>query len=286
MNTSGEVSTSLIPLIFSMGRSNLRPGNHVWVKLSRGSLRIMPDPKLEEVFKISGVPNITFVEPSGFTALKVALRTPGRGLVVEGPSGIGKSTAVAKALLAIGGEDNSVRLSARIPEDVEYISMLPEIKDFGLVVIDDFHRLPENLRQNLADLLKVLADSDSATRKLVIIGINSAGDSLIADAPDLANRIETIKFETEQSKQIASMVNLGESALNISIASKDQIVTAAQGSFYIAQLLCYELCLTSDVTEAQSTTRLIDTSFTGVSRKVLDRHPLCQPLVRQSALAN
>jgi len=48
--------------------------------------------RVEDVFKISGVPTHTFVKPSGFNRLQVALRTPGRGVIVEGPSGIGKST--------------------------------------------------------------------------------------------------------------------------------------------------------------------------------------------------
>lgn len=53
---------------------------------------------LEEVFKMNGLPTVTFVPPSEYQALLVALRTPGRGIVVEGPSGIGKTTAVSKAL--------------------------------------------------------------------------------------------------------------------------------------------------------------------------------------------
>ena len=58
--------------------------------------------RIEDVFKVTGVPTYTFVRPSEYNHLQVALRTPGRGVVVEGPSGIGKSTAVAKALEDIG----------------------------------------------------------------------------------------------------------------------------------------------------------------------------------------
>lgn len=37
----------------------------------------MADPKLEEVFKVSGLPTHTFVKPVEYTKLIVALRTPG-----------------------------------------------------------------------------------------------------------------------------------------------------------------------------------------------------------------
>ena len=52
---------------------------------------------LFEVFKPSGIPTITFVQPPRFSALKLSLAQPGRGLVVEGPSGIGKTTALKRA---------------------------------------------------------------------------------------------------------------------------------------------------------------------------------------------
>jgi flagellar biosynthesis GTPase FlhF len=53
---------------------------------------------LEEVFTLSGIPTVTFVEPSRFQEIKVSLRTPGRCMVIEGPSGIGKTTTVTKAI--------------------------------------------------------------------------------------------------------------------------------------------------------------------------------------------
>ena len=62
----------------------------------------MPAPYLEEVFKTNGVPTHTFVEPVEYRDLLLNLRTPGRGLVIEGPSGIGKTTAVETALKQLG----------------------------------------------------------------------------------------------------------------------------------------------------------------------------------------
>lgn len=81
--------------------------------------------RVQDVFKVSGVPTYTFVRPSAFTRLRVALDTPGRGVVIEGPSGIGKSTAVSKVLEDLGVGDKVTMLSARDVGDVEYIAHLP-----------------------------------------------------------------------------------------------------------------------------------------------------------------
>ncbi|HEY1349083.1 MAG TPA: hypothetical protein VGF67_05605 [Ktedonobacteraceae bacterium] len=54
--------------------------------------------QIYDVFVKSGTPAITFVEPTDFRALQHALAQPGRGVVIEGPSGVGKTTAVEKAI--------------------------------------------------------------------------------------------------------------------------------------------------------------------------------------------
>src|SRR6185503_2368607 len=99
--------------------------------------------KLEDVFKIGGTPTHTFVHPVEYPALLVALRTPGRGVVIEGPSGIGKTTSVTRALAELHLADKVVSLSARKPADLDLIRALPTIDNFGTVIIDDFHRLQD-----------------------------------------------------------------------------------------------------------------------------------------------
>jgi hypothetical protein len=78
----------------------------------------MAAPKLEEVFKTSGMPTFTFVKPIEYDRLIVGLRTAGRGLVVEGPSGIGKTTSVLKALEELGLMKDTLTLSARKAEEL------------------------------------------------------------------------------------------------------------------------------------------------------------------------
>lgn len=76
----------------------------------------MPLPLLEEVFKTSGVPTYTFVEPKEYTDLILNLRSPGRGLVIEGPSEIGKTTAVETAIDRLGIGKSVTKLSSRRPK--------------------------------------------------------------------------------------------------------------------------------------------------------------------------
>jgi hypothetical protein len=81
--------------------------------------------QLQQVFTINGVPKYTFVEPKEYTDLVVALRTPGRGIVIEGPSGIGKTTAAVKAIQDTIGIDDVLILTPRKKEDLDYIKALP-----------------------------------------------------------------------------------------------------------------------------------------------------------------
>ena len=68
---------------------------------------------MQQVFTINGVPEFTFVEPKEYTDLVVALKTPGRGIVIEGPSGIGKTTAAVKAIQDTLGIDDVLILTPR-----------------------------------------------------------------------------------------------------------------------------------------------------------------------------
>jgi hypothetical protein len=121
-------------------------------------------PRLEEVFRLSGIPTYTFVEPVRYDEIKVSLRTPGRCLVMEGPSGIGKSTTINKAVTSLGIQDSLMSLSARRQADVEYINALPDLENIGTVIVDDFHRLPDETKQRLSDFMKVLATARPRNR--------------------------------------------------------------------------------------------------------------------------
>lgn len=228
----------------------------------------MPVLQLQEVFVLSGVPQYTFVQPIEYTRLLVALRTPGRSVVVEGPSGIGKTTAVMKAIADAGIAGHVVTLSARKKEDVAFIRGLPSQLPIGTVLIDDFHRLDDDAKKDIADLMKTLADESATHSKLVVLGITNAGQSLILFGKDLTNRIEVIPFEANPRHKVEELITKGEAALNIAINIKEEIVSAAQGSFYIAQMLAYHTCIRSNILSTAEIKAITTESYESVRTHV------------------
>jgi type I restriction enzyme M protein len=204
-----------------------------------------PTVQLGDVFVQSGVPQITFVKIEDFELLRLSLEEPGRGVVIEGPSGIGKTTAVQMAIAEIHKQKvNSTELlilSARNKEDHEKIQTLVEWHK-GTVIIDDFHKLNPILREELSDYLKYLADTKPLSKKLVIVGIPQTGSRLVEMAHDIATRIEVFKLGPVKDELIQEMIEKGEKALNITFDRKSEIVLAANGSLNIAQFLCYYIC--------------------------------------------
>lgn len=231
----------------------------------------MPEPFVQDVFKTSGVPTYTFVHPREYPRLLLNLRTPGRGLVVEGPSGIGKTTAVEKALVDIGISEKVTKLSARLPEDIEYIAELPTMGKVGTVVIDDFHKLADAARQALADYMKTLADRSSTEVKIIIVGINKAGENLVQFAHDLVNRLDIVPFESNPDERVEELLFKGQEALNIRLNIVDEIIQAAKGSFFLAQMLALEVCLATNISERQEVQRCTETSFEAVKAEVWKR---------------
>lgn len=226
---------------------------------------------MEEVFKIGGVPTYTFVEPIEFNQLVVALRTPGRGVVVEGPSGIGKTTALMRAIEHLCLSEEVLTLSARRSEDISLIGELPFMNDVGTVVIDDFHRLDNDLKQRIADHLKVLADEEATSSKIIILGINQAGQALVEFAHDLNNRLEIIRFEANPDQKVRELISKGESTLQIKLNVAIEIIEASNGSFYIAQMLAHQICVDHGILHSLDSETDVNVSFEFTRSKVFDR---------------
>lgn len=224
---------------------------------------------LEQVFNVSGVPTVTFVKPARYEALKISIRTPGRCAVVEGPSGIGKTSCVNQILDELGTRGKSTILSARVAAELEYIVELPNMRDFGIVIVDDFHVLDDEVKKSIADVMKVLADRGDPDSKLILIGINKAGDRLVQYGTDVGLRVDIFRMEANPPEKIQELVSLGEAALNIRIRESKALGEMSEGSFQIAQMLCRELCIADEVTETQTKLRDINAGIDAITDQAM-----------------
>lgn len=216
---------------------------------------------LEEVFRLSGVPTITFVEPDRYAEIKVSMRNAGRCMVLEGPSGIGKTTTVTRVLAELGSVNSVTVLSARRAADIEVIDALPEMHDIGTVIVDDFHRLGDVTKNKLSDFMKVLAEAEGTQSKLILIGINKAGQQLVKFAHDLGLRIDIFRLEANPNEILIKVIEKGEAALKVKIPVLGELACTSQGSFQIVQLLCYKMCVLNGITETQDELTEIKTSL-------------------------
>lgn len=249
---------------------NIVVGDNNVIIGSSGNLRIgkLSQENVTDVFPLSGVPTITFVEPVSFKKLISSIKHKGRGIVIEGPSGIGKTSAIKKAIERIGLSNNEYKyLTARDPSNHDAIKKISEWHN-GIVIIDDFHRLEESIKASIADYLKLLADIETSNKKIIIIGIPNTGIKLISFGHDLATRIDIFEFSKVDSQRISELIEKGENALNIKFDKKSDIIIASNGSLGIAQYLCHYSTIEDDVFETQKTTKLISSNLTDVIESV------------------
>ncbi|WP_247895920.1 TIR domain-containing protein [Azospirillum brasilense] len=177
---------------------------------------------------------------------------------------------MTRILEELGVADASLMLSARKPNDVEFISELPNMRDIGTVIVDDFHRLPDEVKQRLSDYMKTLADAASPSNKLILVGINKAGERLVRFAHDLGMRMDVFRLEANPEDKILELIGLGEQALNISLRHKDSVIAKAQGSFHITQILCHNICVKSDITESSHQHCEVPTSVEVITESVME----------------
>ncbi|MFD7658013.1 TIR domain-containing protein [Actinosynnema sp. NPDC059797] len=226
--------------------------------------------RLSEVFTETGVPTVTFVEPDEFDEFRERLRQPGLGIVLEGPSGIGKTTMLRRAMDLDPDLAGMTVLSARDPRHLDDIAELPERHE-GLVAVDDFQRLRPEVQARLADHLKLLADRGSADERLVLVGIPGTTRSLVSVGRDLATRIRVFRLGTALEALVVRLIEQGEEALNIEFDRKADISRAAAGSLLTAQMLCWQIALTAGVRHTEPTRRVVRTELAHARSKVTER---------------
>lgn len=218
--------------------------------------------KLDEVFNEAGLPALTYVPPAEAQQLKGSLFTRGKHVTLVGPSGSGKSTVANSTLKSLDLDENKVHAFSgrnyaestsilevlgqefRVAPTTEEI--LPWLKLYDLVMIDDVHHLSLGARTELAKFLKLWHEVGI---RFFMIGIAKTSEEILGLDPELAIRNDTWHLESQSTEFMEKLLKKGEAALNIRLddESRSTAVAAAQGSPSIFQAICRIACVEADV---------------------------------------
>ena len=229
---------------------------------------------VEEVFVTEGVPQFTFVAPPNFTEILLDIRRPGKPVVIEGQSGTGKSTCVKKILERLGEGASATYLTARDAAHVSAIARVAQAPVAGTFVVDDFHRLAQDVQRALGDIAKVAAErvtDNPNLPKLVLIGINQIGSDLIQLVPDIAKRTGIHRIQPGTAAQIQELISAGCKELNITFENAELIFSESRGDYWLTQQLCQSACALNGVIETCAERGAIGINLPVLRQRVVDR---------------
>jgi hypothetical protein len=228
---------------------------------------------LEEVFVTEGVPEFTFVPPPNYNQILLDIRRRGKPVILEGQSGTGKTTCVRRILEELNDPVQTQYLTARNPAHVAKIRDVVADQSQGRFVIDDFHRLSNELQERIADTAKLAAElgNDAGLPKLIIIGINQVGSELIQLVPDIAKRTGIHKIDPGTKQDVSALINAGCERLNIEISGIDQIFNETRGDYWLTQQICQSICATAGVTSTQDDKRPVVFTMAEIRSRVVER---------------
>lgn len=224
-----------------------------------------PGEPLAAIFSRSGDPKRLYVPPSQLRRIKSHVHSPGRGLVIEGPSKIGKTTALRQAI-----GDLPVRWLNAIELDGErdVLTLIEEREIEGLVVIDNAQRLSDSAMERLARRMRVEADHRAPSGKLIVVSTPGIGQRLTNRQRDLSGRFDEVRMLRQPDEKIRELVDLVERVARLRFTYKESIVRASRGSFQLAREICFESALAAEIDEVPKVETAIPTKLADVLREV------------------
>lgn len=236
--------------------------------------------KLEDVFKTVGLPPYTYIKPPYYGEVRGDISQPGKHLLIEGPSGIGKTCVVFKAFEDLGfrADHDFKYVSCRETGAAQVVDGVLAAASNGaptgppILVIDDFHLLPTAHRSEIGSQLKRLSDRAFELQnppKAVLIGIPTTGVSLLSDAYDLGPRLGTYVLKRVSDAEIDKLVSEGESALQILFEDRAILLSESAGNFWLAQYICNKVCASKEIYETQEDTLILTFDILGIRGRLM-----------------
>ncbi len=240
--------------------------------------------KLEQVFNESKLPEETFIPLREYPYIKSAIRAEGKHITISGPSGSGKTTIITNLLKeeGIAMEDvlwinarqytycksfeelfsTVLRIEPKFEEVVDYLHLVK------FTVIDDFHYLDTNTRNEIAKILKLLHEKGI---RIILIGISSSAEELVGVDAELGIRNDPFQLKNQNADWVVKLTSKGCSLLNIRFEDNliNQIINASNGVPSIVHVICRILCLHFEVFETQDELTSFDIEIKKLKSEIL-----------------
>lgn len=251
--------------------------------------------KLGEVFKTVGLPPYTYVKPTHYGEVRADIEQPGKHVLIEGPSGVGKTCIVFKVFEEMGWTQGThfQYVSCRDTDAESKVNTFFHLASEGklpeppLIVIDDFHLLLTQRRADIGSSLKRLSDrafEQASPPKAILIGIPTTGLFLLSEAYDLGPRLGTYKLSRASDQEIDRLISEGETALNVLFEDRDILLGESAGNFWLAQYICNKVCSTQEVFESQDGVTILSFDLLGIRQRLMaELSGRCMPAARSFA---
>lgn len=118
-------------------------------------------------------------------------------------------------------------------------------------VIEDFHKIKEEEKARLADVLKIFIDAanDFSSVKIICIGAVGSARELVNFDSNLYPRISELYVPLLSESEIKQIINLGCKCLNIEMSKAliEKIVFYSNQLASLTHQMCYEICFKNEV---------------------------------------
>lgn len=132
-------------------------------------------------------------------------------------------------------------------------------------IIEDFHKVPNEEKKKIADILKIFIDvaNDYPKVKIICIGAVGSARELMSLDSNLYPRIAELHVPLLSDKEIKAIINQGCKFLNISMSGNliEKISYYSNRLASLTHQMCYDICDSNKILKCQYRHRKIDDKY-------------------------
>lgn len=152
-------------------------------------------------------------------------------------------------------EATSIEIDPADPNDVIRALKLADFKK--LIVLEDFHYLPEEIQREVAFDLKAFHEKSDYV--FIVVGVWLESNKLVLYNGDLAGRLVPVDADRWEREDLLKVITTGEPMLNIEfpVDVRTEILDLCQSNVGVLQETCYRLCEEANVFTTQQCTKVV-----------------------------